>query len=166
MAIHAVYMCMYAYILYIYMYIYMYYVHTYMHTYIYTWIHIMSYIYIYVIIHNLYIQVNRPTKTVVLNCIEIEISAVTCGGEGECDLVYFPWLNTSIFILAGKITFDEGTETVSFEFPSELTSSSGSIHVEYSGILNNQMRGFYRSKYTHPDFPDEERYAAVTQFEV
>lgn len=94
------------------------------------------------------LQVNRPTKTVVLNCIEIEISAVTCGGE------------------AGKITFDEGTETVSFEFPSELTSSSGSIHVEYSGILNNQMRGFYRSKYTHPDFPDEERYAAVTQFEA
>ena len=28
------------------------------------------------------------------------------------------------------------------------------------------MRGFYRSKYSPPDAPDEDRYAGVTQFEA
>ena len=40
------------------------------------------------------------------------------------------------------------------------------LSFEYTGILNDQMRGFYRSKYTSPEAPDEERYAAVTQFEA
>lgn len=34
----------------------------------------------------------------------------------------------------------------------------------FTGVLNDKMRGFYRSKYQSPD--GEDRYAAVTQFEV
>ncbi len=70
-----------------------------------------------------------------------------------------------LFKIVGSVTFDVDNETVCFEFPTVLTNES-TIHIEYTGILNDQMRGFYRSKYVHPDFPDEERYTAVTQFEV
>lgn len=64
------------------------------------------------------------------------------------------------------MTYNEEEQTVVLEFSEAVTSSSGPIHIEFSGILNNQMRGFYRSKYNHPDAPETDRYAAVTQFEV
>lgn len=64
------------------------------------------------------------------------------------------------------MTYNKDEETVSLDFPSEVTSSNDPIHIEYTGILNDQMKGFYRSKYTHPDTPDVEKYGAVTQFEV
>lgn len=38
------------------------------------------------------------------------------------------------------------------------------LKVVFTGELNDRMKGFYRSKYTGPD--GEDRYAAVTQFEV
>lgn len=38
------------------------------------------------------------------------------------------------------------------------------MSVVFSGELNDKMKGFYRSKYTGSD--GEDRYAAVTQFEV
>jgi hypothetical protein len=40
----------------------------------------------------------------------------------------------------------------------------GRLSLTFTGILNDKMKGFYRSKYTSPD--GEERYSAVTQFEV
>ena len=67
---------------------------------------------------------------------------------------------------AVKVTFQPEEETVEFDLPSELSKGETTVHIEYSGMLNDQMRGFYRSKYTHPDFPGEDRFAAVTQFEV
>lgn len=39
----------------------------------------------------------------------------------------------------------------------------GSIKLTFTGILNDKLRGFYRSKYTTDG---EDRYAAVTQFAV
>ena len=67
--------------------------------------------------------------------------------------------------VVGRFTYNVDNETVCLEFPQVLTAQSP-IHIEYTGILNDQMRGFYRSKYVHPDTPEEERFAAVTQFEV
>ncbi|XP_023932531.1 puromycin-sensitive aminopeptidase, partial [Lingula anatina] len=40
----------------------------------------------------------------------------------------------------------------------------GKLHFSFTGILNDKMRGFYRSKYTHPN--GETRHGAVTQFEA
>ena len=61
------------------------------------------------------------------------------------------------------VTYDKDAETVSLEFGSELSVGEVVISLSYTGCLNDQMRGFYRSKYT---MEGEERYAAVTQFEV
>lgn len=69
-----------------------------------------------------------------------------------------------MFSAAGAtVTYDKEAETVSLEFGSELCVGESVISLSYSGCLNDQMRGFYRSKYT---VDGEERYAAVTQFEV
>lgn len=38
------------------------------------------------------------------------------------------------------------------------------MSMTFTGILNDKMKGFYRSKYTSPD--GEEQFSAVTQFEV
>uniref|UniRef100_A0A7S4IIB0 Aminopeptidase n=1 Tax=Vannella robusta TaxID=1487602 RepID=A0A7S4IIB0_9EUKA len=57
---------------------------------------------------------------------------------------------------------DEEAETLLVKFESEMEPESGVLTIGFSGILNDQMRGFYRSKYT---LNGEDRYAAVTQFE-
>ena len=61
------------------------------------------------------------------------------------------------------VTHKAEVETVVLDFDSELTVGEVAIHIEYTGTLNDQMRGFYRSKYT---INREERYLAVTLFEV
>ena len=52
------------------------------------------------------------------------------------------------------------------EFPAELSVGEATLLLEYTGALNDQMRGFYRSKYTDPTSPGTVKYAATTQFEV
>ena len=64
---------------------------------------------------------------------------------------------------AATVTYDKDAETVCLEFGSELAVGETVISFSYTGCLNDQMRGFYRSKYT---INGEERYAGVTQFEV
>jgi puromycin-sensitive aminopeptidase len=55
-------------------------------------------------------------------------------------------------------------ETATFVFPSELPAGEGVLQMEFTGELNDKMKGFYRSKYTTKS--GEERYAGVTQFEA
>ena len=62
------------------------------------------------------------------------------------------------------ISYDKEQEIVSVQFPSKLQLGAGILSLKYTGELNDKMKGFYRSKYTTPS--GEERYCAVTQFEV
>ena len=56
-------------------------------------------------------------------------------------------------------------ETLSFGLKSPLKAGSEvKMHVHFKGILNDKMKGFYRSKYTSPDGKDH--YIATTQFEA
>ena len=61
------------------------------------------------------------------------------------------------------MTHDEQVETVFLEFESELGVGEEVFLIDYTGTLNDQLRGFYRSKYT---IGGEERFLAVTLFEV
>ena len=61
------------------------------------------------------------------------------------------------------MSYDKDAETVCLEFGSELAVGEVVFSFSYTGCLNDQMRGFYRSKYV---VDGEDRYAAVTQFEV
>lgn len=62
---------------------------------------------------------------------------------------------------ASEITFCEKQETATLKFPKPLPTGDGSLHLEFTGILNDKMKGFYRSKYYTPN--GEERYGGVTQ---
>lgn len=61
------------------------------------------------------------------------------------------------------MSYDKDAETVSLEFGHELDVGEVVLSLAYEGCLNDQMRGFYRFKYT---IDGEERYGAATQFEV
>ena len=50
------------------------------------------------------------------------------------------------------------------EFAEKIKVGSGKLHIKYTGILNDNLKGFYRSKYTNP--AGEVKYGAITQFEV
>lgn len=73
---------------------------------------------------------------------------------------------TLFFLAAATPTLNAEEETLTLDLSTPLEVGQTTINFEYNGILNDQMRGFYRSKYTSPEAPDEERYAGVTQFEA
>ncbi len=62
-----------------------------------------------------------------------------------------------------SITFDEEKETVSFDFAEAVPAGPAKLAIEFTGELNDKLRGFYRSSYT--DVNGDQRWMATTQFE-
>lgn len=95
------------------------------------------------------LNIAKPTKLITLHSSEIEIiSAEFIKGEKES------W--------AGKISYDIKAETATFTFPKELTAGKAVLKIFFRGIINDKMRGFYRSKFEHDG---QEKHIATTQFE-
>ncbi|XP_076459324.1 puromycin-sensitive aminopeptidase-like isoform X2 [Babylonia areolata] len=97
------------------------------------------------------VEVKNAVSTIRLNSVEIAIQKA----------VYKPENGTE---LKGEVSFDEEEELAILSFPSELQLGKGVLQLEFTGELNDKMKGFYRSKYTTP--AGEQRFAAVTQFEA
>ena len=66
-------------------------------------------------------------------------------------------------ISAKKILYDEKLETVTFIFDKNILKGTTKLHITFAGILADNMRGFYKSKYV---VDGEERFMATTQFEA
>ncbi|MBI2019080.1 M1 family metallopeptidase [Candidatus Daviesbacteria bacterium] len=64
--------------------------------------------------------------------------------------------------MGAKIKYDKASETVSLIFPKPIPKGKDKIKLTFKGILNDKMRGFYRSQYTHEE---EVKHLATTQFE-
>jgi puromycin-sensitive aminopeptidase len=64
---------------------------------------------------------------------------------------------------ASKIIYDKKNETVTLKFSTNLHTGKGEISLKFEGELNNNMRGFYRSRYMHEG---KEKHMATTQFEA
>lgn len=62
------------------------------------------------------------------------------------------------------MSYETENETAILTFNEELAVGEAELHIDFKGDLNSKMKGFYRSKYFSPD--GEERFGAVTQFEV
>ncbi len=60
------------------------------------------------------------------------------------------------------VTYDEDAKTVTFTFDHKLSAGEKVLHVEFSGILGEKAKGWYRSRYEENG---ESKYMAVTQFE-
>ncbi len=100
------------------------------------------------------VEVLRPVSSLVMNAAELNIKS-TSVTQGRKERAY-----------ANEITCDNEKETVTFEFddPLDLDYEEERTHIEvlFDGTLNDNLCGFYRSKYTLPD--GTERYMAATQF--
>ncbi len=64
---------------------------------------------------------------------------------------------------AEKITYDEKSETATFVYPRMIEKGKAKLHLVFEGILSDDMRGFYKSKYV---VDGQERFMATTQFEA
>ena len=72
--------------------------------------------------------------------------------------------SSHLVVAKADVALDEDAQTLTLKFPDPLPVGGAVLYIKYKGILNDKMKGFYRSKYTTPS--GEERYGAVTQFEV
>ncbi|KZF20641.1 putative aminopeptidase [Xylona heveae TC161] len=108
--------------------------------------------------------IQKKTAEIVLNSLELKLH------DAE---VFTEHTKTQHAIRASNISYDETSQRVRLEFPTELpTSSKAILVINFSGTMNNKMAGFYRSKYK-PAAPHvasvprdaEHHYMFSTQFE-
>ena len=98
------------------------------------------------------VEADEPFDKIVLNAKELEIQDAFIGS---------PMGNGSIH--ADRITYDEELERVTLHFDEELRFTRFRLFIDYTGILNRKLAGFYISTFT--DESGEERKIATTQFE-
>src|SRR5262249_38492160 len=97
------------------------------------------------------VTVQQSTSEIVLNAIELGINNArieTVDGRS----------------LAAVVTLEEKTERCRFAFAESVPPGDGRLHVRFRGILNDTLRGFYRSSYE--DARGATKVLAATQFEA
>ncbi len=96
------------------------------------------------------IDTTETVSDIVLNAKEIELESARLVGGGST-------------IGASDFTYDEELERVTIHLDGEATSGSYTLSIDFEGILNRKLAGFYISTFT--DESGEERKIATTQFE-
>ncbi|XP_020181080.1 aminopeptidase M1-B [Aegilops tauschii subsp. strangulata] len=94
------------------------------------------------------VAVSSPTRFLVLNAAELAVD--------RSSIRFQDWAPTEV------AQFEED-EILVLGFDRELPLGEGVLAMDFTGTLNDQMRGFYRSKY---EYNGEARNMAVTQFEA
>ncbi len=97
------------------------------------------------------IEIVEPTARIVVNAAELEITGVTLRRNGS---------ETSTH----SVSLDADTETVTLDFGRTLSPGRAQLEMEFTGILNDRLVGFYRSEYQ--DAEGQTRHLATTQFEA
>ena len=75
----------------------------------------------------------KPTKTITLNAVEIDFHDVTVTAGGQTQ--------------TAKVSTDEQNEMATFTVDNELPTGPATVHIKYTGHLNNKLRGLYLSTY-------------------
>lgn len=96
------------------------------------------------------LSIAKQTKTITLHSFEI-------------DIISAEFIHKSKDLWAGKITYNEEEETATFTFSKQISKGEGKLKLKFTGILNDKMRGFYRSRY---EVGGKTHHMAVTQFEA
>ena len=97
------------------------------------------------------IDVREPTDRIILNAAELEIGSVSVIHDGSVTA-------------CRSVSFDAENETATLDFAAVLTPGEARLDMEFTGVLNDKLLGFYRSEYVNQD--GETRYLATTQFEA
>ncbi len=102
------------------------------------------------------VDIREPVREITLHALELEIKPENV--EVWCNAKTSP-------IIAQEVRFNEEAQTATFVFAEEIPAGGVTyLEVEYKGVLNDKMAGFYRSKYEAAD--GQEKYLATTQFEA
>ena len=96
------------------------------------------------------ITIRERLDEIVLNAIELAIhSATITSAEGER--------------FTGTVSLDETHERAILRFTTTLGPGAWTLHLTFSGTLNDKLHGFYRSRYRNAS--GQEKILACTQFE-
>ena len=95
-------------------------------------------------VESIAVTLAAPTNTITLNAAEIAFQNVTVTADGKQQ--------------KAAVSLDQDKQQASFTFPKELPTGKATLSIAYTGILNNELRGFYLSKTARRNY-------AVTQFE-
>jgi aminopeptidase N len=113
------------------------------------------------------VVLDAPSKTITLNAAEIRFGEVKAYvlptatyNYGKLGSPPVPAAPTEVdrHPQVATTTLDEAKEQATFTFANELPAGRVTLTMQYTGILNNKLRGFYLSK-------TKARNYAVTQFE-
>ena len=97
------------------------------------------------------LTIREATAELVLNVMELVIGEVSVQNRAGTKL-------------AGSAELDEVTERCSIRFAELLAPGEWQLHLAFQGILNDKLRGFYRSQYKDKD--GTAHFMAATQFEA
>ncbi|KAL9313154.1 hypothetical protein ACSQ67_018606 [Phaseolus vulgaris] len=99
------------------------------------------------------LDIVAATSFIVLNAAELFVAT---------DAVSFTIGDSSTVIKPSRVELFENDEILVLEFPQEIPVGLGVLTIRFEGILNDRMKGFYRSTY---EYNGEKKTMAVTQFE-
>ncbi len=97
------------------------------------------------------IKIEKETNKITLHSKNIDIETVMISSKQKTKEQF-----------ANKINYDTKSETVTFFFKNKVIGNCD-LHISFIGIINDNLRGFYRSKYI---LDGQEKYLATTQFEA
>ncbi|KAG6266511.1 hypothetical protein E4U47_005743 [Claviceps purpurea] len=109
-------------------------------------------------------EIVKPTNQIVINTLELKLTHAK---------VFVDQTKSSQAIESTQFSYDERAQRATITFDQELSvSKKASVVISFEGIINNEMAGFYRSKYKPTVTPaksvprdDEWHYMFSTQFE-
>jgi aminopeptidase N len=90
------------------------------------------------------LTLGEPVRAITLNALDLQFRSVTAAIAGRT--------------LTAETTLDPQNQQATFHFPAELPAGPVTLKIDYDGILNSKLRGFYLSKTPRRNY-------AVTQFE-
>ncbi|XP_021819428.1 aminopeptidase M1-like isoform X2 [Prunus avium] len=97
-----------------------------------------------------HLDIVSDTRFIVLNAADLSVDAASVSFASS-KVLFKPW----------KVETFEEDEILVLEFGETLPIGSGVLGIGFEGILNDKMKGFYRSTYEHNG---EKKNMAVTQF--
>ena len=90
------------------------------------------------------VTLDEPSNKITLNAIEIAFQSVSVTAAGKTQ--------------TAQVSLDADKQQATFTFPEAVPAGKATLQIQFTGILNNELRGFYLSK-------TQKRNYAVTQFE-
>lgn len=106
-------------------------------------------------------EIVTPTKELVINALELKLFSAKVTVDSKT-------------LESTTISYDEKAQRATIVFDEELpVASKAAVIITFEGVMNNEMAGFYRSKYKPTETPaasvprdDEWHYMLSTQFEA